>query len=299
MDDDLRVLAVLLDKPGPSGEVFDTGRRRLLNEIRGQLPRPAPVLGSGHRATRRRAGWVVGVALLAAATSRAIRARRRIAALAGALTAAAAATAAAVLVLTSGQGIVAAQQGTAGHARTVVTAAWTVREAASGTVTITLRQYANAAGLQRTLRADGVNAIVRAVPSHLLTPQGRKPGQTLPVRPVTGCSYATTNDAPPTVQRAVVTIVTQVRQEPGGGLMRVATFIIHPHAMPPGSALFLPYGTNTLPATMKGSRDPGKPARVYPYPHVKPFDPVVLNNDTVPACVAFTKPGSTLAPPVK
>jgi hypothetical protein len=186
---------------------------------------------------------------------------------------------------------------TAEHARTVVTAAWTVREDSEGTVTITMRQYANPAGLQRTLRADGVNAIVRRTPS--LTFPGRKPGPKLPLRTFTGCSYATSNNAPPKVQRAVVTIVTQDRQGPGGGAMRIATFIIHPHAMPPGSALFLPYGTNTLAATMKGSRDPGKPSPVYPYPHVKPFDPVVLNNDTVPACVPFTKPGSTPAPPAK
>jgi hypothetical protein len=296
MDDDLRVLAVLLDKPGPSGEVFDTGRRRLLNEIRGQVPRPAPVLGSGRRGPRRRARRVAGVALLAAPTSRAIRVRGRIPALAGGLAAAAAATAATVLVLTSGPGIVAAQQGTAGHARTVVTTAWTVREAASGTVTITLRQYANPAGLQRTLRADGVNAIVRRMPSLMLP--GRKPGPRLPARPVTGCSYATTNDAPPRVQRAVVTIVQQVRREPGGGVMRVATFIIHTHAMRAGSALFLPYGTIAL-ETPKGSRDPAKPAPVYPYPHVKMLDPVVLNNDAVPACVPFTKPGSTPSPPAK
>ena len=181
---------------------------------------------------------------------------------------------------------------TAGHARTVVTAAWTVREDSEGTVTITMRQYANPAGLQRTLRADGVNAIVRAMPSQTVTPK-------LPSLKVTSCYYATTNDAPPKVQRHVVTIVTQVRQERGGGTMRAATFIIHPHAMPHGSALFLPYGTNTLPATTKGSRDPGKPAPVYPYPHVKPFDPVVLNNDTVPACVPFTRPGSTPAPPAR
>jgi hypothetical protein len=179
---------------------------------------------------------------------------------------------------------------TAGHARTVVTAAWTVREDSDGTVTITLRQYANPAGLQRTLRADGVNAIVRAMPSQMVTPK-------LPLVKVTSCSYATTNDAPPRVQRAVVTIVQQDRQEPGGWGMRIATFIIHPHAMPPGSALFLPYAINTLATTIKGSRDPAKPAPVYL--HVKPFYPVVLNNDTVPACVPFTKPGSTPAPPAK
>jgi hypothetical protein len=184
-----------------------------------------------------------------------------------------------------------------GHARTVVTVAWTVREDAHGTVTITLRQYANPAGLQRTLRADGVNAIVRATPSQPATKPGRLPG--FP-KPFTGCSYATTNDAPPAVQRDVVTIVQQVRQEPGGGVMRIATFIIHPHAMPPGSALFLPYGTNMLPRAIKGSRGPAKPAPDAPvYPHVKMLDPVVLNNDTVPACVPFTKPGSTPAPPAK
>ncbi len=282
MDDDLRALAVLLDKPGPSGEVFDTGRRRLLNEIRRQVPRPAPALGSGQQALRRRAGWVAGAALLAAATSCAIRARYRIPALVGGLAAAAAATATAVLVLTSGLGAVPGQQATAGHARTVVTTAWTVRAAASGTVTITLRQYANPAGLQRTLRADGVNAIVRAMPSHTVSPK-------LPLLKVTSCSYATTNDAPPGVQRAVVTIVQQDRQGPGGRVMRVATFIVHPRAMPHGSALFLPYGTNMLAATVNGSRDPAKPAPVYPYPHVKPFYPVVLNNDAVPACVPFTK----------
>jgi hypothetical protein len=285
VDDDLRVLAVLLDKPGPSGAVFDTGRRRLLIEIRGQVPRPAQVQDSGQRAPGRRAGWVAGVAVLAAATSRAIRARARIPALAGGLAAAAAAAAAAVLALTSGLGIVAAQQGTAGHSRTVVTTAWTVREAASGTVTITLRQYGNPAGLQRTLRADGVNAIVRRIPS--LTLPGRKPGPRTPLRPFTGCSYATTNDAPPAVQRAVVTIVTQDLPGPRGEPARVATFIIHPHVMPPGSALFLPFMTSPQAALPAG------------YPHVKMLDPVVLNNDAVPACVPFTKPGSTPAPTAK
>jgi hypothetical protein len=214
--------------------------------------------------------------------------RWRLPAVASGLTAGAAATAAAVLLLTSGPGTVAAQQGTTGHARTVVTAAWTVREDSDGTVTITLRQYANPAGLQRTLGADGVNAIVRRTPS--LTFPRRKPGPRNPLRTFTGCSYATTNDAPPAVQRAVVTIVTivqQDRQEPGKGVMRVAIFVIHPHAMPPGSALFLPFMTSPQAALPVG------------YPHVKMLDPVVLNNDAVPACVPFTKPGSTPAPTAK
>jgi hypothetical protein len=224
------------------------------------------------------------------------RQRWRLPVLAGGLTVGAAATATAVLVLTGGLGIVAPQQATTGHARTVVTAAWTVREDSGGTVTITMRQYANPAGLQATLRADGINAIVRVTPSQTTArPKGLPGSLKLQL-----CSYATTNDASPKVQRAVVTIVTQVRHEPGGGVARAATFIIHPHAMPPGSALFLPYGTNMLPRTIKGPRGPAKPAPDAPvYPHVKPFYPVVLNNDAVPACVPFTKPGSTPAPPAK
>jgi hypothetical protein len=208
--------------------------------------------------------------------SRAIRARRRTPALTGGLTAAAAATAAAALVLTSGLGAVPAQHVTAGHARTVVTAAWTVRQAPDGTVTISLRQYANPAGLQRTLRADGINAIVRRVPSQTIT--RRLPGsRKLPLRTVTSCYYATTSNAPPRVQRAVVTIVFQHLPAPRGGAMSVPTFIIHPNKMPQGSALFLPFTTNTLATPVSG------------YPHGKALDPVVLNNDTVPACVPVTK----------
>jgi hypothetical protein len=213
--------------------------------------------------------------------SRAIRARRRIRALAGGLTAAAAATAAAALVLTSGPGTVPGQRGTAGHARTVVTAAWTVREDAEGTVIISVRQYADPAGLQQTLRADGVNAIVRPMPSQTGTRPSRLPGlRKALLRVVSNCDYATANNAPPAVQRAVVTIVIQDLPAPRGGVARVATrvatFIIHPDAMPQGSALFLPF-TTTLTTPING------------YPRVKALDPVVLNNDTVPACVPVTK----------
>jgi len=222
--------------------------------------------------------------------SRAIHARRRIPALAGGLTAGAAATVAAALILTGGSVAVPAQHLATGQTRTVVTAAWTVREDANGTVTITLRQYANPAGLQQTLRADGINAIVRRVPS--LTFPGRKPGPRTPLRNLTNCSYATTNNAPPAVQRAVVTIVTHDLRGPRGEVTRAATFIIHPHEMPPGSALFLPFSTNPPFSSSKH-------ATPINGPHVKPFNPVVLNNDTVPACVPVTKPGSPPGPTAK
>lgn len=200
--------------------------------------------------------------------SRAIRARRRMSALAGGLTAAAAATAAAALALTSGPGAVPGQHA-AGHVRTVVTAAWTVREDADGTVTIYLRQYANPAGLQQTLQGDGINAIVRQVPSRTQT-RGKRTLK-LPT-----CHYAATNNAPPAVQAAVVTL-TLPRQ---GGL----AYIIHPDPMPQGSALFLAFLAGE-PAVVKNDNT-----------GIFAITPAVLNNDTVPACVPPTRtmPSSVL-----
>jgi hypothetical protein len=180
-----------------------------------------------------------------------VRRRWRLPLLAGGLTAGAAATAA-VLVLASGPGAVPAT----GHARTVVTAAWTVREDARGTVTIYLRQYANPAALQQTLRSDGVNAIVRTIPYALRTVAGKA---------YPTCYFAT-DRASLAVQYAVVTIVEQDIP---------AQFIIHPDAMPPGSALLMPFMTN-VPNPKTGS--PGNWA----------MKPVVLNNDRVPACVPVT-----------
>jgi hypothetical protein len=278
--------------PAPRG----TRRRLLLAGL------PGAIIAPGRASPRRRqlgAGTAAAVkesvrgthlnipAEQIAHRSRAIHARRRIPALAGGLTAGAAATVAAALVLTSGPAAVPAQHPATGQTRTVVTAAWTVREDADGTVTITVRQYANPAGLQQTLRADGINAIVRRVPWQ--TGPGRKPGPRAPLRNLTICSYATANDAPPAVQRAVVTIVQHERPGPRGEVTRTATFIIHPHAMPLGSTLFLPFSTNKLPFSTSKQTTPING------PHVKPFNPVVLNNDTVPACVPVTKPGSTAA----
>jgi hypothetical protein len=212
--------------------------------------------------------------------SRAIRAQRRKPALAGGITAGAAATASAALVLTSGPVAAPGPHGTTGHTRTVVTAAWTVRQVADGTVTVDVRQYANPAGLQHTLRADGINAIVRRIPSVLQTfprPQwlpSRKPGLSVR-RPA--CFYAPTDNAPPAVQRAVVTLSHQ-RDLPDA-------FVIRPDAMPPGSALLLPF-LDGMPANFKND-DTG----------VMALPPIVLNNDAVPACVARTKSLPSSPPP--
>jgi hypothetical protein len=175
--------------------------------------------------------------------------------LAGGLVTAAAAGAAIALLLASGPGAAPGRHATAANSRTIVTTAWTVREDADGTVSIYLREYANPAGLQRALQAAGVNAIIRSVPYVVQRGFSNK----LVVQPT--CNYDTTNDgAPPAVQRAVLTM---------GRPALPAMFIVHPDAMPPGSALFLAFMAN--PPRAAGN---------------VPMKPVVLSNDTAPACVS-------------
>jgi len=232
-----------------------------ITALREMRPSPsAPELETMRKAARAR--------FMAGTGSRRAYQRWRLPVLAGGLTAAVASGAAAALVLTSGPEAVHGQHGTLGHTRSVVTAAWTVREDADGTVTIYLQQYADPAGLQQTLQADGVNAIVRAIPWVSQTVDN----QTMPFPT---CNYDTTDRASLAVQRAVWTIV--------GRANLPARFIIHPDAMPQGSALFLAFLAG---APMK-----------YGETGILTLKPVVLNNDTVPACVPVHKvppPGSVL-----
>jgi hypothetical protein len=187
------------------------------------------------------------------------RQRWRLPVLAGGLTAAAAAASAAALVLTSGPGAVPGPRGTAGHTRTVVTTAWTVREDADGTVTIYLQEYGDPTGLQQTLQADGINAIVRAIPWVPRTVAN----QTMPLPT---CNYVVNDMAPLAVQRQVTTILAPTLP---------VRFIIHPAAMPQGSALFLAFMA-------------GVPQNVGDMGFLT-LKPEVLNNDTVPACVPSHK----------
>jgi len=220
-----------------------------INALRELRPAPPPAeLEAMRMAARDR--FIAG-----AAPRRAPRRWRRPVLLGGLTTAAVAAGAVAVLVLTSGPGAVPGRPTTAGNSRTVVTTAWTVSEEADGTVSIYLHEYANPAGLQRALEADGVNAIVRRIPYLLQTGFNNKPV----VRPT--CNYyVTSNDrAPLAVQGAVLTI---------GRRALPALFVIHPDAMPPGSALFLAFMANP-------PRAAGNIA----------LKPVVLGNDRAPACV--------------
>jgi len=83
---------------------------------------------------------------------RSVRARRRIAGIGGALTVAAGAALAVTALVASGH--------PASPQPTARLAAWTVTRQADGSVSVTFRELRDPAGLQRTLRADGVPASV-------------------------------------------------------------------------------------------------------------------------------------------
>jgi hypothetical protein len=235
------------------------------NTLRELRPVPPPAeLETMRMAARQR--FVAGTG------ARPARQRWRVPVLAGGVvTAAAAAGAAAALVLASGPGAVPGQLATSGHSRTVVTTAWTVREDADGTVSVYLQQYADPAGLQATLQADGINAMVLAIPYTLRTFGNSSKPVVFPT-----CNYDTLNDREPlAVQSAVLTV---------GSDALPALFIIHPDAMPAGSALFLAF--MVTPPNAKASNIPLKP--------------VVLDSDTAPVCVPVEKkaPSGAIAPPV-
>jgi hypothetical protein len=78
---------------------------------------------------------------------RAVRARRRVRRLAGTLAVVAAAAAVAIIALVP-----------SGHPAQL--AAWTVTRQADGKIDVTIRELRDPAGLQRTLRAEGVPAVV-------------------------------------------------------------------------------------------------------------------------------------------
>jgi hypothetical protein len=226
--------------------------------------------------------FVAGTGARPARPARRTSQQWRLPVMAGGLTAAVAAGVAACLVLTGVLGSAPAQRptasraGTVGHAGTVVTAAWTVREDADGTVTIQMRQYADPAALQQTLQADGINAIVRSIPYRLETVTLPRPATSSVKRPLRSphptCLYSSANNAPRAVQDAVVTISTQTFP---------LSFVIHPDAMPQRSALLLTFMAG-VPVLPKNG-----------YTGIRPLVPVVLNNGTVPACV----PVPTKTPP--
>jgi len=91
---------------------------------------------------------------------RAVRARRRIPAVAGALAAGACTGLAVTTLVSAGHPGVASVNHPSSHPASVRLTAWTVARQANGNIDVTIRQLKNPAGLQATLRADGLPVTV-------------------------------------------------------------------------------------------------------------------------------------------
>jgi hypothetical protein len=129
----------------------------------------------------------------------------------------------------------------------VAKAAWTVDRHPDGTITLTIEQlFGDLTGLQKTLRTDGVPAIVAVVPWKISSVNGG-------TRAIQACGYeryVTLNSEPHAVQGAVITypatktlityanskyaIAKVVHESPDPFI-----WIIHPGAMPRASVLFI------------------------------------------------------------
>lgn len=142
---------------------------------------------------------------------------RRRAIIGGGLVAAAAAAAIAVPAWLPGAG------------GTVLAKAWAVERNSDGTVTVAVsQQFNDPAGLQRALAADGITAFVTL---HREVTRG---GYTYDE-----CDYRSLDYAPRDVQNAVVAEGKNTASSPPSVFDHWPTFIIHPAAMPAGSALLI------------------------------------------------------------
>jgi len=151
---------------------------------------------------------------------RAVRARRRIPALAGGVAAVAGAALAVASLL----------PGThqASHQPTARLAAWTVTRQADGTIRVTIRELINPAGLQSKLRADGVPASVT------LTGQQNPSCRRYPASPALLASVLSQayEVLPPLHQGPPAST-------PGKALSLVVVMLIHPSALPSGTGVQL------------------------------------------------------------
>ena len=163
--------------------------------------------------------------------SRAVRARRRTPAVAAGTAAAAAAIALAVsAALPAGH----PSSHPAGHPATAQLAAWTVARQPDGSIHVTIRELRDPAGLQATLRADGVPANVTF---------GGQPNPVCQGYPFDGTRS----------QR--VQLLNSVVTAPAAGQ---DVMVIHPAALPSGagleiSAVFLPGGFNAAAGLVQAS----------------------------------------------
>ena len=153
--------------------------------------------------------------------SRAIRSRRRIPAVAGVLAVAAGAALAVTSTLVP--------SGQAGHQPAAQLAAWTVTKQANGDIKVTIRELRDPAGLQRTLRADGVPASVTFAGQQNPACQGYPAGGSQ----------------------------SQRRQLLGSAVTAPASgayvMVIHPPALPSGAGLQIFSSFENIPASAQGA----------------------------------------------
>jgi hypothetical protein len=147
--------------------------------------------------------------------SRAIRARRRIPGLAGGLALAAGAALAVTTLLPASH--------QPSHPAPARLAAWTVVKQADGNIRVTVRELRDPAGLQRTLRADGVPASVTFI------------GQPNPA------CHGHTGGGDQSQRRQLLKHVYTPR--PGNNKVKVV--VIHPSGLPSGAGVLIAAGSPT------------------------------------------------------
>ena len=165
---------------------------------------------------------------------RALRARRRISRVAGAVAAAAGTAFALAALLPIGPA--------PGQLSGAQLAAWTVTRQADGAIQVTIRELRDPAGLQRTLRADGVPASVTTIAQANPACRPYPAGPALRARVFSQTFEFVRPSAPP-----------QPGVPPQSGLVLI--LLIHPAALPAGtgvqiSASFTPVSPTAARATM-------------------------------------------------
>jgi hypothetical protein len=164
--------------------------------------------------------------------SRAVRARRRIPGVAAALAVAAGTALAVTALLPSGHPGVLGSGHPGSHHASARLAAWTVAVRANGDIDVTINQLRNPAGLQSTLRADGLPANV-----------------TFGSSPSASCRpYATSHD--------VLSAVFQVHTSDGSAFL-----VINPSALPSGTGVGIfdePGAGGPIPSPSPGTPQNGK-----------------------------------------
>lgn len=153
-----------------------------------------------------------------------------------------------------------------GAGNTVMAKAWAVERNSDGTVTVAVsQQFNDPAGLQQALAADGITAFVTL--HREITGENAGGGYAYDE-----CDYLNLDYAPQAVENAVVAEGKNTVSSPPSVFDDWPTFIIHPAAMPEGSALLI-----------AAWRSPDGTA-------LGTMIPTVLRTDKPPVCTPNTTP---------